>query len=120
MLIGVLHLSIELPAMRILAIGDIHGCSTALDALLNAVRPDANDLVVALGDYVDRGPDSIGVLDRLLHLKNGTQLISLCGNHEQMMLEAKDDEGKFKDWLKNGGDAALASYSMLDDAGRLS
>jgi Calcineurin-like phosphoesterase len=110
----------EAPDMRILAIGDIHSCSVALDALLDSVRPDASDLIVTLGDYVDRGPHSIGVIDRLVHLKKNTQVVPLCGNHEQMMLEARDDEGKFKEWLKNGGDATLASYSMLDDAGTLS
>jgi serine/threonine protein phosphatase 1 len=43
---------------RILAIGDIHGCSVALDALLEVVNPGTDDLVIMLGDYIDRGPDS--------------------------------------------------------------
>jgi serine/threonine protein phosphatase 1 len=55
--------------MRLLAIGDIHGCLTALDALLAAVRPRDDDLLVVLGDYVDRGPESRGVLERLLELR---------------------------------------------------
>lgn len=54
--------------MRTLAIGDIHGCDTALSRLLREVRPDAKDQVVFLGDYIDRGPGSRAVLERLLCL----------------------------------------------------
>src|SRR5207247_1264147 len=52
--------------MRVLAIGDIHGCLRALDGILDMVRPQPDDVVVALGDYADRGPDSRGSIDRLL------------------------------------------------------
>ena len=51
---------------RTIAIGDIHGCSRALDALIAAVGPTPADEIVTLGDYVDRGPDTPGVLDRLI------------------------------------------------------
>ena len=55
---------------RTIAIGDIHGCSTALSALLEAIGPTKDDTLVMLGDYVDRGPDSRGVLDQLIELSN--------------------------------------------------
>jgi serine/threonine protein phosphatase 1 len=73
---------------RVLAIGDIHGCSAALDALLAVARPTRDDLVVTVGDYVHRGPDSAGVLDRLIALHQTHQVVSLCGNHEELFLEA--------------------------------
>jgi serine/threonine protein phosphatase 1 len=95
--------------MRVLAIGDIHGCSCQLDDLLGWVRPAPEDLVVALGDYVDRGPDTRGVLDRLIELKRGgMRLVCLRGNHEVMMLAARD--GERSDWLDVGGAQTLRSY----------
>jgi Calcineurin-like phosphoesterase len=48
-----------------IAIDDIHGCSSALDALLNAIRPRPEDCIVALGDYINRGPDSRGVIEKV-------------------------------------------------------
>jgi serine/threonine protein phosphatase 1 len=75
-------------AGRTIAIGDIHGCSTALRVLLNAIHPTNDDTVVTLGDYVNRGPDSPGVLDELIALGEKCKLISLTGNHEEMFLSA--------------------------------
>ena len=82
--------------MRELAISDIHGCLTALDALLELVAPQPDDLLILLGDYVDRGPDTRGVIDRVLELtKSHPRLITLRGNHELMMLDARaDGEGE--------------------------
>ena len=71
--------------MRTLAIGDIHGCLTALDLLLARVEVRPDDRLIALGDYVDRGPDSRGVLDRVIKLHETGQLIALRGNHDAMM-----------------------------------
>lgn len=96
--------------MRHLAIGDIHGCSQALDALLAAVAPRPDDRLITLGDYVNRGPDSRGVLDRLLSLHRAGQLIPLRGNHEQMMLEAREGDAHLGLFLNVGGDRTLASY----------
>src|SRR5438105_2014099 len=101
--------------MRVLAIGDIHGCLGPLDELLAWVNPAPDDLVVTLGDCVDRGPDTRGVLDRLIALKRGgMRLVCLRGNHEIMMLDAyhggRDDR---KGWLLVGGAQALASYGTL-------
>ena len=98
--------------MRVLAIGDIHGCLHPLNDLLAWVNPAADDLVVTLGDYVDRGPDTRGVLDRLIELKRGgMRLVCLRGNHELMMLAARHgDRGDRKMWLSVGGVQALGSY----------
>src|SRR4051812_40922994 len=76
--------------VRTLAIGDIHGCSKALDALLALVKPGPQDQIVTLGDYVSRGPDSRGVVDRLVRLSKGGRLVALRGNHEQMMMDGRE------------------------------
>jgi serine/threonine protein phosphatase 1 len=107
------------PGKRVLAIGDIHGCSRALDRLLTVVAPQPEDLVVTLGDYVDRGPDSSGVIARMLKLKGRCRHIALRGNHEVMMLAARAGGDKEREWLRCGGRVALRSYSVLGDAGKL-
>jgi serine/threonine protein phosphatase 1 len=97
--------------MRTLAIGDIHGCRTALDHLLAFVNPLPGETIITLGDYVDRGPDSKGVIERLIELHVAGQLIPLRGNHEVMMLYANrggSDDIRF--WLHCGGLATLQSY----------
>ncbi|MFO0965897.1 MAG: metallophosphoesterase family protein [Gemmataceae bacterium] len=101
--------------MRTLAIGDIHGCLRALDALLERVQPAGDDLVVTLGDHVDRGPDSKGVLDRLIALRRQCRVVSLKGNHDLMMLDARRGSAPFEGWLSCGGMQALESYRAPDD-----
>ncbi|MDQ3815530.1 MAG: serine/threonine protein phosphatase, partial [Armatimonadota bacterium] len=96
---------------RTLAIGDIHGCSRAFDLLIAAVQLQPDDRIIALGDYVDRGPDSKGVLDRLIALHATGRLVALRGNHEIMMLLARVDVSSARFWLKFGGDTTLASYA---------
>jgi serine/threonine protein phosphatase 1 len=96
--------------MRTLAVGDIHGCSAALDALLAVVRPTPADLLVFLGDYVDRGPDSKGVIDRLIALRQTHRVVCLRGNHEVMMTQARQDRGELKNWLSVGGVQTMNSY----------
>lgn len=73
---------------RILGIGDVHGCSRHLEKLLAAVQPTGDDLIITLGDYIDRGPGSKGVLDTLvrLHHDPGINIVSLRGNHDALML----------------------------------
>ena len=105
--------------MRVLAIGDIHGCFQALVALADAAQIRPDDLIVGLGDYVDRGPNSAAVLDWLVTRSKTDTLIALRGNHELMMLRAKDDPLQMEEWLANGGAATLSSYSPFDDAGQL-
>lgn len=100
--------------MRLLAIGDIHGCLRAFQTLLDVVAPDPNDAIITLGDYVDRGPDSRGVLDCLLGLHDTGQLVPLRGNHDVMMLEARD--GRDLGWLDVGGKQTLRSYGIAEEA----
>ena len=95
---------------RIIAIGDIHGHAKALATLTELVRPNHNDVLVTLGDYVDRGPDTKGVLDQLIELQQRCQFIPLMGNHEEMMLGAREGRSDFAFWMKFGGDAALDCY----------
>lgn len=97
--------------MRLLAIGDVHGCSRAWDALLDLVAPAPDDWIVTLGDYVDRGPDSCGVLDRLLKLHASGRLVALRGNHEEMMLRARSELAALMMWLEFGGQQTIDSYS---------
>lgn len=100
--------------MRTLAIGDIHGCASALDALLADVAPAPEDTLVTLGDYCDRGPSTPAVLDRLIGLGEITHLVALRGNHDQMMLNARRDPIARAEWLQVGGDATLRAYGSLD------
>ncbi|MHB8866789.1 MAG: metallophosphoesterase family protein [Pirellulaceae bacterium] len=95
---------------RTIAIGDIHGCSTALAALLAALDPQPDDMIVTLGDFVDRGPDSRGVIDQLIALEQACQLVALLGNHEQMLLGAQEGKSDREFWLKFGGQETLDSY----------
>jgi len=74
---------------RLIAVGDIHGQSQALRLLLGCIEPGPDDQLVFLGDYVDRGPDSPGVLESLIDLgRCFPQTVFLRGNHEQMLLDA--------------------------------
>src|SRR5262249_15668661 len=96
---------------RTIAIGDVHGCSRALEALLQAIQPRPADVLVTLGDYVNRGPDSRRVLDRLIVLERQCHLVPLLGNHDQQLLAAKAGEpGAAFNWLDLGGVATVASY----------
>lgn len=96
--------------MRTLAIGDIHGCCVALTTLLDQVAPKPGDRLVFLGDYIDRGPASREVVETLLNLKNETRTVFLRGNHEAMILEAREDSLKANVWQSYGGFEALISY----------
>ncbi len=95
---------------RTLAIGDIHGCRASLENLAEFVGISDSDTVVTLGDYVDRGPDSKGVIELLIALGSTGTLITLRGNHEVMMLEAREDQMRCPRWLEFGGDTTLDSY----------
>lgn len=95
---------------RTIAIGDVHGCSTALEALLAAVRPRAGDVLVTLGDYINRGPDSRGVLERLIDLGRVCTLVPILGNHDQTLLDVRAGRRPIF-WLFDiGGLATLDSY----------
>ena len=105
--------------MRTLAIGDIHGYAEVLRRLLAAVQIQPDDEIVTVGDYVDRGPDSRGVIEELLRLQSKGQLVALRGNHDLMMLEARKGKELLREWIVCGGGATLASYGDLSGEGRL-
>jgi serine/threonine protein phosphatase 1 len=105
--------------MRILAIGDIHGYLSALDALLAAVDPQPEDSLIFLGDYVDRGPSSRGVLDRVIELEKKRRVVCLRGNHEQMMMDSRGGPGLLPTWMFNGGEETLDSYAPEGRSGTL-
>jgi serine/threonine protein phosphatase 1 len=98
------------PAPRTIAIGDIHGCATALAALIAGLKPTSRDTIVMLGDAVDRGPDSKGCLAQLLELRERTNLVCILGNHEQMLVEAVEGDIPVQEWLYHGGAQTLDSY----------
>lgn len=93
-----------------IAIGDIHGCLEPLQRLI-ARLPFAEELVF-LGDYVDRGPDSAGVVKFLKGLAAQRACRFLKGNHEDLMWNAIADRGEISSWFFNGGDATLESYGV--------
>lgn len=97
---------------RLFAIGDIHGCSTALRRLIEIVRICPEDTVVTMGDYMNRGPDTRGVVEELLALSQRTCLVTLMGNHEQMWLRALDSPESEEEWKACGGDSTLACYGV--------
>jgi serine/threonine protein phosphatase 1 len=118
--------------MTIYAIGDIHGKAAMLKAMLDelaAIPIQEEDVILFLGDYIDRGEDSCGVIDLLLALKRTRpNTVFLRGNHEQLLLSAAegpppdpDRSGRFmvhtEDmilWLQNGGIDTLVSYHVSD------
>ena len=98
--------------MRKIAIGDIHGCVKALEALIGHLEVRSDDELIFLGDYVDRGPDSKGVIDFLLQLERQCNAVFLMGNHEIMFRGAL--RGLAPDlWLVAGGSQTVTSYGGL-------
>ena len=95
-------------------IPDIHGRYDLLSdglARISAHSRGNSGLIITIGDYVDKGPDSKQVVDRLLAgLAEGWNLVALKGNHDAMMVEALRDPTKMDWWIGKGGDTALASY----------
>ncbi|ETX30436.1 metallophosphoesterase family protein [Roseivivax isoporae] len=108
----------------IFAVGDIHGHLSELDRVLRLIDtdPEAGAPVVFLGDYIDRGPDSRGVLDRLIEgQRDGAPWITLAGNHDRFLRDFLDpdapDDGRMRNWLSTnlGGVQTLASYGVTAD-----
>ena len=99
---------------RIFAIGDIHGCSQTLNKLIfEKIFLTKNDILYFIGDYIDRGPDSKGVIDCILGLQSdGFKVFPLRGNHEQMMLDSLYDKHAMKLWMDNGGKTTLRSFGI--------
>ncbi len=100
---------------RTLAIGDVHGCLTALDTLLEFVQLQPDDTLIFLGDYVDRGPNSRGVVERLVELSARPHTIFLRGNHDLWMENAREDRNWFISWFHGnvGGLETIRSYGEL-------
>ncbi|GLQ53665.1 metallophosphoesterase family protein [Devosia nitrariae] len=100
------------------AIGDVHGCLALLERMLSAIVTDGRSvagekLVVLVGDYVDRGANASGVLDRLMTpLPESFKMICIAGNHEVMMLDHLADPRSDDTWLALGGIETLMSYGV--------
>lgn len=104
----------ESPAGRLLAVGDIHGCLRQLKNLMEKVHPAVDDRIVFLGDYIDRGPDSRGVIDYLLDFgERFPSAVFLKGNHEEMFLDFIAGRNQML-YLMNGGEATLENYREGD------
>jgi serine/threonine protein phosphatase 1 len=99
-------------AGRLLVFGDIHGFLTPLNLLLDHLKPDLEDTLVTLGDYIDRGPQSKDVLLKLIQLKPLTNLKMLIGNHDLMFLESIHFKRFNIDWLLYGGLQTLQSFGV--------
>jgi serine/threonine protein phosphatase 1 len=96
---------------RIIAIGDIHGYSRSLAALIEAIDPQPDDTIVPLGDYVDRGMDVKGVIEQLIALAQRCRLVPILGNHDEILLDIREGNDEvFHDWLSFGGTTTLYSY----------
>ena len=96
------------------AIGDIHGCSKTFKELLNKIGLNEGDELYLLGDYIDRGPDSKGVIDIIWALRDkGFKVICLRGNHESMLLDALKNREEQKNFMRNGGKQTLQSFDTV-------
>ena len=106
----------EADTKSVFAIGDVHGCAEELRALIQKLPLRRDSLVIFLGDYIDRGPDSRGVVDTILELKQYCRVVCLLGNHELMLREFMDgsDPRRVARFIYNGGSATLASYADHD------
>ncbi len=101
---------------RRLVIGDIHGCLRSFRKLLeNKIHLETSDSLYLVGDYIDRGPDSKGVLDYLFELQDKDhQLFPIKGNHEVMMLDALGHPPKMSLWFYNGAKSTLGSFGLKE------
>lgn len=105
------------------AIGDVHGELDKLSELLRSIRADAvrrkvEHRIVFLGDLVDRGPDSRGVIEHAMRLQRDEGAIVLKGNHEELMLHAVQNRESvgIHWWAENGGDETILSYMLANGA----
>ncbi len=102
---------------RRFVIGDVHGCFKTLKQLVSMeLRVNPEDEVYFLGDYIDRGPFSREVLDYIIDLKwQGYKIFPLCGNHENMLIRALEDERALDIWFRNGAEFTLKSFGLSPD-----
>ncbi len=103
---------------RVYAVGDIHGRLDLFESLIEAIEHDdaqagtAATTVVLLGDLVDRGPDSAGVVRRARAWQQQRDVRILCGNHEEMFLNSFENEDMMRHFLRHGGKETVASYGV--------
>jgi serine/threonine protein phosphatase 1 len=117
---GVSPASARVPQNALIyAIGDVHGRADLLDALLTRIdedvrQEDLRPTVVFMGDYIDRGPNSAQVVDRVLalHTRSDLQVIALKGNHEELLLRYLNEPDLGPRWSEYGGGATLMSYGV--------
>ncbi|WP_181369450.1 metallophosphoesterase family protein [Flavobacterium album] len=96
-------------------ISDIHGCNKTFRQALKKVSLKKTDKLILLGDLIDRGHDSKGVIDTVILLQNhGFDVTCIKGNHEQMLLDALDDTFAKVNWIRNGGNKTLQSFLTSD------
>ena len=105
------------PNCRIYAVGDIHGRSDLLDRIVHLIRDDVaahpkETILVFIGDYVDRGADSKGVITRLLDLKREFTVHFLKGNHDEVLLDFLNDPRAYRVWCEFGAVETLLSYGV--------
>jgi serine/threonine protein phosphatase 1 len=99
--------------MRTIAISDIHGFSSTFRSLIDRVGLLKDDQLIILGDCIDRGPDSKGVLDIIIKLQtDGYKVNCIMGNHEEMLLKAHYSPSQSDHWFLNGGDVTLKSFGV--------
>lgn len=99
--------------MRRFAISDMHGCALTFKALLDQLELSEGDQLYLLGDYIDRGPDSKGVIDTIWELQERKiAVFCLKGNHEDMLLKARYDFEQLQLWKVNGGIIAMESFGV--------
>ncbi len=95
---------------RFFVISDIHGCLDKLERLIDLIKSDLEErMLIFLGDYIDRGLDSCGVVEFVMDLERNYDTVLLKGNHEKMLLDFLAGLNQFV-YLENGGDLTLASY----------
>lgn len=103
---------------RYYVVGDVHGRRDLFDELIAAIERDdresepADTTVVLLGDLVDRGPDSAGVVSRAIEWQATRRVVLLAGNHEEMFLDSFETEGVLRHFLRHGGRQTLLSYGL--------
>ncbi|MFC0588507.1 metallophosphoesterase [Novosphingobium aquiterrae] len=106
------------PGQRVYAVGDVHGCRALFGALVAAIETDdaarapADTVIILLGDLIDRGPDSAGVVaaSRALQARRAVRILK--GNHEEMLLESLTSRDVLREFLRYGGRETVLSYGI--------
>ena len=99
---------------RTFAIGDLHGCAATFKYMLfEQLKIQKEDVIYCLGDYIDRGPESKGVIDLIFSLQGEDfNIKTLRGNHEEMMMQSVNGLDNFSLWFQNGGNSTLHSFGV--------